>query len=141
MYSYNYLFEVVRIFTFRHLLHKLRENGLPKDSVIGNFFRTESDKILDFSGFETFLATGCLSFVVFTVSVLSFKNKLSKLDLFIISWCTFLVCDEDSLRQSYYLGDTYNALQFPVFFFSFFSFLWLCQRFPEYQEIPSKKLF
>ena len=122
MYSYNYLFEVVRIFTFRHLLHKLRENGLPKDSVIGNFFRTESDKILDFSGFETFLATGCMSFVVFTVSVLSFKNKLSKLDLFIISLCRFLACDEDPLRQSYYLRETHNALKFPVFFFSFFSF-------------------
>ena len=133
--------KIVRFFTFRYLLYKLRENGLPKDSVIGNFFRTESDKILDFSGFETFLATGCMSFVVFTVSVLSFKNKLSKLDLFIISLCRFLACDEDPLRQSYYLRETHNALKFPVFFFSFFSFSWLCQRFPEYREIPSKKLF
>ena len=37
------------------------------------------------------------------------------------------------------LRETRNALELPVFFFFSFLFLWLCQRYPEYQEIRSKK--
>ena len=39
------------------------------------------------------------------------------------------------------LRETHNALQLPVFFFFTFFFSWLCQRYGEYRDIRSKKLF
>ena len=57
----------------------------------------------------------------------------------IILFTQWIIFSAD-LRFFLRLGETHNALQLPVpFFFSFFS--WLCQRYPEYQEIWSKKLF
>ena len=66
-------------------------------------------------------------------TVKNFKVDRKQVGVLFIEIPTFIIL----LR----LRETHNALQLPVFFFSFFSFSFFCQRYPEYRGIRSKRLF
>ena len=64
-------------------------------------------------------------------------NEMPVLPLLL--WWWYFRCLQMYSDNFLRLRETHNALQLPVFFFSFF--LFFCQPYPEYQGIRSKKLF
>ena len=70
-----------------------------------------------------------------SISVYYNTNSFFLISFLLMHW--WLLACSSSMRSR----ETHNALQLPVFFFSFFSFTCLCQRCPEYREIQSKTLF